>query len=48
MEKITRRDATFHNLEITPTPRLIKVKGEARTVNRSHSKNLLESTNLKS
>jgi hypothetical protein len=26
VKKITRRGATFHNLEITPTSRLIKVK----------------------
>lgn len=36
--KITSRDATVHNLDISPTSRLIEVEGEARTVDRSWSK----------
>lgn len=36
--KITSRDATVHNLDISPTSRLIEVEGEARTVDRSWNK----------
>lgn len=38
--------ATFCNLDIALTPRLIKVDREARIVNRNHNKSLLESANL--
>lgn len=35
--EITSRDTTVHNLDISPTSRLIEAEGEAKTVDRSWS-----------